>query len=127
MASESILTPASKKEILYGIVHGINPEWEISDGMCPSCMDILATPALPFKPTETSTDLNNYRRFFRYHLNRLEHKQWHCPVRELQRYEQNQIMVKVSELAVDEGYEGWLIYDADEVLASHFIGSMKVA
>jgi hypothetical protein len=90
-------------------------------------MDILATPKPTIEATETSTDFSDYRRFLRYHLNRLEHKQWNCPVRELQRYEQNQIMSRVSEIAMDEGYEGWLIYDADEVLSSHYVGSLKVS
>jgi hypothetical protein len=125
--SDSIHIPANKNEILYGIAHGINPDWHMSDGMCESCFDILGTPALPVESTETSDDISRYRKFMRYHLSRMEHKQWHCPVRELQRYQQNQIMSHVSEIAIDDGYEGWLIYDADEVLASHYVGTMKAA
>jgi len=95
--------------------------------MCPTCKKILTKPVGLLTLPEKAPQRSNDSRFFRYHLNRLEHKQWNCPVRELQRYEQNQIMAEVSELALEEGYEGWMIFDADGVLASRHLGASKAA
>ena len=67
--------------------------------------------------TRTTTSGNRVA-FYRHHLNRRERGQWHHINPDMKRWRQGQILERVSEQAIAQGCEGWIVFDQNEVVAA---------
>ena len=107
----------------------INPDWRREDGICTRCMDsILDTIAeVEDMKCEQRPSAIGFRNHYRYTLRKREHGQWHHVNADMQRWRPNQIVDRVGDEAIRQGYDCWLIFDADEVMvAQGILGLMRI-
>ncbi len=67
---------------------------------------------------EQRPSANGFRNHYRYTLSRREHGQWHHQNADMQRWRQQQIVDKVADRAYGEGYDCWVVFDAEEAMVA---------
>lgn len=98
------------------LVHQLNPLWTADrDCICDRCIRAVRTSAIRLREKQSRPPrADGFREYARYHLSRRDSGQWHHVNAEIAKWRQRQIVDRVSEDAVRDGCECWVLYDCDE-------------